>query len=331
MKYRTLGKTGITVSTVSFGCWAIIGGFNWGHQEKKDSLDALSAAYDAGINFFDTAEAYGNGHSEQLIAEALGKKRDKIIIASKASPSHFTREKLRQACERSLKNLRTDYMDLYQLHWPNRDVPIEETLESLEELKQEGKIRAYGVSNFGPRDLEDCLQTGFKICSNQMAYNLLFRAVEYEVLSLCKDNDISLLCYSPIMQGLLTGKFRSIDDVPEDRQRTRHFSRSRAQARHDEKGAEKEVIDAVSQIRKIAEDAGISMTALSIAWLLSRPAVATAIVGGRNAAQVKENALASDVTLDKDTVSRLSQATEALKKELGKNLDMWESDSRVRL
>jgi len=330
MKYRTLGKTGITVSTVSFGCWAIIGGFNWGHQEKKDSLEALSAAFDAGINFFDTAEAYGNGHSEQLIAEALGKKRDQIIIASKANPSHFSREKLRQSCERSLKNLRTDYMDLYQLHWPSRDVPIEETLESLEELKQEGKIRAYGVSNFGPRDLKDSLQTDFKICSNQMAYNLLFRAMEYEVLSLCKDNDISLLCYSPIMQGLLTGKFHSIDGVPEDRQRTRHFSRARAQARHDEEGAEKEVMDAVSQIRKIAEDAGISMTALSIAWLLSRPSVATAIAGGRNASQVKENALAADVILEKDTVSRLSQATEALKKKLGKNLDMWESDSRIR-
>jgi len=330
MKYRTLGKTGISISTVSFGCWAIIGGFNWGHQEKKDSLDALSAAYDAGINFFDTAEAYGNGHSEQLIAEALGKKRDQIIIASKASPPHFTRDKLRQACERGLKNLRTDYMDLYQLHWPNLDIPLEETLETLEELKQEGKIRAYGVSNFGPLDLKGSLQTDFKICSNQMAYNLLFRAVEYEVLSLCKDNDISLLCYSPIMQGLLTGKFHSIDDVPEDRQRTRHFSRSRAQARHGEEGAEKKVIDAVSQIRKIAEDAGISMTSLSIAWLLSQPSVATAIVGGRNSAQVKENALASDVTLEENTVTRLTQATEALKKKLGKNLDMWESDSRIR-
>jgi aryl-alcohol dehydrogenase-like predicted oxidoreductase len=330
MKYRTLGKTDITVSTVSFGCWAIIGGFNWGHQEKKDSLDALSAAYDAGINLFDTAEAYGNGRSEQLIAEALGKKRDQIIIASKANPSHFTGDKLREACERSLKNLRTDYMDLYQLHWPNLDIPLEETLETLEELKQEGKIRAYGVSNFGPRDIKDCLQTDFKICSNQMAYNLLFRAAEYEVLSLCKDNDISLLCYSPIMQGLLTGKFHSIDDVPEDRQRTRHFSRSRAQARHGEEGAEKEAMEAVSQIRKIAQDAGISMTSLPIAWLLSRPSVATAIVGGRNAAQVKENALAADVTLDKETVSHLSQATEALKKKLGKNLDMWESDSRIR-
>jgi len=330
MEYRKLGKTDIRVSTVSFGCWAIIGGFNWGHQEKKDSLDALFAAFDSGINFFDTAESYGNGYSEQLIAEALGKKRDQIIIASKASPPHFTKEKLRQACERSLRNLHTDYMDLYQLHWPNWDLPVQETLETLEKLKQEGKIRAYGVSNFGPQDLNECLETDFKICSNQMAYSLLFRAVEYEVLSLCEDNHISLLCYSPIMQGLLTGKFKSIEEVPEDRQRTRHFSGSRQEARHNEGGAEKETMEAVAQIRKISEDVGISMTSLSIAWLLSQPSVTSAIVGGRNAAQVKENALAADVELAPEIQERLSLATENLKKKMGQNLDMWESSSRIR-
>ncbi|MBD3412951.1 MAG: aldo/keto reductase [Candidatus Aminicenantes bacterium] len=330
MKYRTLGNTDLQISTVSFGCWAIIGGFNWGHQEKKDSLDALCAAYDSGINFFDTAEAYGNGYSEQLIAEALGKKRDRIIIASKASPPHFTSDKLRTACERSLKNLRTGYIDLYQLHWPNWEIPIQETLGSLEQLKQEGKIRAYGVSNYGPQDLKECLQTKFEISSNQMAYSLLFRAVEYEVLSLCQDNHISLLCYSPIMQGLLTGKFNSIEEIPEDRQRTRHFSSSRPEARHNEEGAEAETMEAVSRIRKIAKDAGISMTSLSIAWLLSQPSVATAIVGGRSADQAKKNALAADVELETETLSRLSQATEQLKQKMGRNLDMWETESRIQ-
>lgn len=330
MKYRKLGKTDIKVSTVSFGCWAIVGGFNWGHQEKKDSLNALAAAYDSGVNFFDTAESYGDGYSEQLIAKALGKKRDKIIIASKASPTNFTKEKLRQACERSLKNLCTDYMDLYQLHWPNWDLPVQEPLETLKQLKQEGKIRAYGVSNFGPKDLKECLQKDTKVCSNQMAYSLLFRAAEYELLSLCQENHISLLCYSPIMQGLLTGKFNSIDEIPEDRQRTRHFSRTRRETRHTEEGAEKETLEAVTQIRKIAEDVNLSMTSMSISWLLSQPSVATAIVGGRNGKQVKENASAADVKLDPETISRLSQATEDLKKKLGRNLDMWESDSRIR-
>lgn len=330
MKYRTLGNTDIKVSSVSFGCWAIVGGFNWGHQEKRDSIDALTAAYNSGVNFFDTAEGYGHGYSEQLIAEALGSKRDKIIIASKASPSHFTREKLCSACERSLRNLRTDWIDIYQLHWPNWELPVEETLSTLEDLKKEGKIRAYGVSNFGPKDLSECFKTDYKICSNQMAYNLLFRAVEYEVLPLCKQNNVSILCYSPIMQGLLTGKFYTMTDVPEDRQRTRHFSPVRPEVRHSEEGAEKETIEAVTKIRKIAEDCRISMAILSIAWLLHQPSVSTAIVGGRNAAQAEENVLASDVKIERETINRLSQATEEVKKKLGTNLDMWESDSRIR-
>ncbi|HZX10322.1 MAG TPA: aldo/keto reductase, partial [Acidobacteriota bacterium] len=130
--------------------------------------------------------------------------------------------------------------------------------------------------------------------------------------------------------GLLTGKFKSIEEVPEDRQRTRHFSGSRQEARHNEGGAEKETMEAVAQIRKISEDVGISMTSLSIAWLLSQPSVTSAIVGGRNAAQVKENALAADVELAPEIQERLSLATENLKKKMGQNLDMWESSSRIR-
>jgi aryl-alcohol dehydrogenase-like predicted oxidoreductase len=132
------------------------------------------------------------------------------------------------------------------------------------------------------------------------------------------------------MQGLLTGKFNSIEEVPEDRQRTRHFSLSRREAHHNEEGAEKETMEAVAQIRKIAGEVGIPMTSLSIAWLLSQPSVATAIVGARSAAQVKENALSSDVELTPEIKTLLSQATEALKNKLGKNLDMWESNSRIQ-
>lgn len=330
MKYRILGKTDISISTVSFGCWSIVGGFNWGYQDKKDSLEALSAAYDAGINFFDTAEVYGNGYSERLIAEALGRKRNDIVIASKVIPKNFQPEKLRAACERSLRHLRTSWIDLYQLHWPNWNIPVAETLEVLEDLKTQGKIRAYGVSNFGPKDLTECLESGYAICSNQMAYNLLFRAVEDEVLPLCEQNDISVLAYSPLMQGFLTGKFFSINDVPDDRRRTRHFSSSHPETHHQEEGAEKETLDAVSKIRNIAEDYGVSMTALSIAWLLEQPSVASAIVGGRNAAQVKENAEAADVTCDQEMLTRLSRAAEELKEKLGKNLDMWESSTRIK-
>jgi len=253
MRYRKLGHTDIDVSTVAFGCWAIVGGFTWGDQDEADSLAALRAAYDAGVTFFDTAEGYGGGASVQLIGRALGDVRDQIVIASKASASHFLPDDVRAACERSLRNLGTDRIDLYQLHWPSRTVPLADTLGALDALKTEGKIRSCGVSNFGPGDLGDLLATGHAIESNQMAYNLLFRAIEHDIQPICVREGVGILCYSPMMQGLLTGKFASPDDVPSDRARTRHYSRERPDARHTGPGAEAETFAAIQAIREVAE------------------------------------------------------------------------------
>jgi len=330
MQYRKLANTDITVSTVAFGCWAIVGGFNWGHQEEKDSLAALRAAYDAGINFFDSAEGYGAGRSEQLLAKGLGDVRDQIVIATKVSPRHFPPKELRAACERSLGYLNSDWIDLYQLHWPNRDIPIEETLGVLQDLKQEGKIRAYGVSNFGRQDLDACLATDYAIASNQLAYNLLFRAIEHEILPLCVREEISVLCYSPLMQGLLTGKFASADEVPEDRARTRHYSGNRSQARHGEAGAEAETFAALAQLRSLANDLGEPMADVALAWLLAQEGVTSVIVGGRNADQARRNTRAADLKLPQETLQQLSRATAALKQKLGRNADMWQSHSRIR-
>lgn len=330
MRYRTLANTEIKVSTVAFGCWAIVGGFNWGYQEEQDSLEALREAYEGGINFFDSAEGYGNGRSEQLLGRALGDVRDEIIIVTKVSPRHFAPYELRTACERSLRNLSTDWIDLYQLHWPNRSIPVEETLGILDELKKEGKIRAYGVSNFGPQDLSECLATDYSISSNQLAYNLLFRAIEYEILPMCAQEGISVLCYSPLMQGLLTGKFANAREVPDDRARTRHYSSERPLARHSEAGAERETFAAVAQVQRIAEELGEPMAHVSVAWLLAQDGVTSVIVGGRNAEQVRSNVRAADLSLSDDTVEALSQATESLKQKLGPNADMWQSKSRIQ-
>ena len=330
MQFHKLGSTDIEVSSVAFGCWAIVGGFNWGHQEESDSLDALRAAYEAGITFFDTAEMYGGGRSEQLIAKALSDVRDNIVIASKAAPGHFAPDDLRAACERGLKNLNTDRIDLYQLHWSNRDIPIAETIGALETLKAAGKIRAYGVSNFGPLDLGECLATGASVISNQVAYNLLFRAVEFDLLPLCAQRGISVLCYSSLMQALLTGKFATADDVPEDRARTRHFSCKRPQARHNETGLEEETFAAVDRVRRIAEELGEPMANVSLGWLQAQPGVTSVIVGGRNGEQARRNARAADISLSKETIQRLSEATEGLKGPLGPNLDMWQDNSRIR-
>ncbi|MEX0881952.1 MAG: aldo/keto reductase, partial [Cyclobacteriaceae bacterium] len=206
MDKYTIPHSELEISRLIFGCWAIVGGFNWGPQDERDSLAAIKEAYDQGITTFDTAEAYGGGASENLLAEALGEKRKDIIIASKVGPDDFSPENIRKACERGLKNLQTDYIDLYQLHWPNPDLPLEDSLRALELLKQEGKIRAYGVSNFGTKYLEKCKLSGFNISSNQMAYNLLFRAIEFSILPKCVEDQVPVLCYSPIMQGPLTGK-----------------------------------------------------------------------------------------------------------------------------
>jgi len=246
MQYRKLGKTDIEVSTVAFGCWAIVGGFNWGYQNERDSLNALRAAYEAGVTFFDTAEGYGNGRSEQLLSKALLNFRNEIIIATKVSPHHFAEKALIAACERSLRNLHTDRIDLYQLHWADRNIPIENTLNVLEKLKKEGMIRSYGVSNFGPHDISECLAANYPVSSNQLAYNLLFRAIEYEIQPLCTQEGVSILCYSPLRQGLLTGKFVTVGDVPEDRTRTRHFSCRHPYAYHGEDGAEAETFAAVA-------------------------------------------------------------------------------------
>ena len=330
IEYRTLAKTDIQVSTIAFGCWAIVGGFNWGEQDESDSLQAIVAAFDGGINFFDTAEGYGNGYSEQLLAKALGDVRADVVIASKASPNHFAPDELRAACERSLQNLQTDYIDLYQLHWPNHEIAVEETLGVLEKLKESGKIRAYGVSNFGPMDLKDVLMSEKPISSNQVAYNLLFRAVEYDIQPICEAADISILTYSPLMQGLLTGKFANADDVPVDRARSRHFADERMMSKHGEAGAEAETFAAIDRLRVIAKEVDLPMADLSLAWLLSQPGVTSVLVGARNAEQARQNILSAQTAASPDMVARLSAATAQLKEKLGPNADMWQNPPRIR-
>jgi myo-inositol catabolism protein IolS len=334
MQYRKLGNTNMMVSPIAFGCWAIAGGFNWGRQDEQDSIEALKAAYDNGINFFDTAEAYGNGLSEQLLGKALSEKRDNIIIAGKVSPNHFAPEKLTHSCEQSLKNLNTDRIDLYQLHWPAANsqtdaVSTEDIIAALEKLVKSGKIRSFGLSNYGKRNIEYALKQSNNITSNQLAYNLLFRAIEYEILPLCTKNNIAVLCYSSLMQGLLTGKFKNAADVPEDRARTRHYSQKRPSVRHSEQGCEELTFQTVEQIRKIAQETEIPMAHLSLAWLMQQKGVTAVIAGARNKQQAQSNAQAGKTILTQNVIDKLTAATKPLKQALGANADMWQSNSRV--
>ena len=204
---------------------------------------------------FDTAEFYNDGVSEKVLGKGLSGQRDKVLVATKAWPENLTADKLTRACEGSLKRLNTDYIDLYQIHWPNWDVPLEETFGAMEKLKQDGKIRFVGVSNFGVRDLTDALDYN-DVVTDQLVYSLLFRAIEYEILDKCQAARVGVLAYSPLAQGLLTGKFKGPDEVDDERARVRWFSKHRAGTVHDSEGCEQEAFEAVEKIREIVPISG---------------------------------------------------------------------------
>jgi aryl-alcohol dehydrogenase-like predicted oxidoreductase len=253
------------------------------------------------------------------------------VIATKVSRSNLSPDAVQQACERSLQRLQTDYIDLYQIHWPSRTVPLEETVAALERLRAQGKVRALGVSNFGLNDLSDLLQLELGwFESNQLPYNLLWRAIEYEIQPKCVDEGIGILCYSSLAQGLLTGKFSSPDEVPEGRARTRHFSKDRPQVRHGEAGCESEAFAAIEKIRHISEEIGQPMSELAVAWLLHQPGVTSVIAGARKPEQIEQTAQAADLALSQGTIDELTKATDEIKRIMGPNPDMWQSESRFR-
>lgn len=330
MQYVQLGNTDMQVSRIAFGCMSTVPNPTYDGVADADGIAAIRAAIDLGINFIDTAPAYGDGASEELLGRALeGGYRDKAIIANKVSSQTLSKDEVFEECEKSLKRLKTDYMDLYQIHWPRRQVPIAETLDAMQELLKQGKVRALGVCNFGPIDLAEALEV-CPLVSNQIAYSLLHRAPEFGTQKLCADNNIGILCYSPLAQALLAGKFDNADQVPDERARTRLFSKDRPQSRHTEPGCEAEAFEAVAAIRKVSERVGRSMADVSLAWLLEQPAVASVLVGASKVSQVERNAAAADVKLSAQDVADLNAATEKVKEALGPNMDPWATDSRIR-
>lgn len=327
---RTLGSSDLQVSTVSLGCWAIVGDSTWGPQSEQDAIATIETALELGVSSFDTAEMYGNGYSEQLLAKALTGKREQVTICSKVSAQNTNSwQDMLTACNRSLKNLNTDYLDLYYLHWPNRQTNIEEIVEGFAKLQQQGKIRAFAVSNFGRQDMSDLLQCSLP-AANQLPYSLLWRAIEDEVVPLCQQHNVAIACYSPIAQGLLTGKFRDADSVPESRGRTRHFAQQRPQSRHQEDGQEELTFATIAAIADIAAELSCPMAELALAWLLHRPGVATVIAGARNQKQMIANAKAMHRSLTPEIMIRLNDATRQLKTALGNNPDMWQSGANSR-
>ena len=329
MQYRKLGNTDIDVSVMALGCWPFAGGQYWGDQPEQASIDTVHAALAAGINFFDSAEGYEAGQSERVLGKALIGRRGQAVVATKVSGKNLRPADVEAACDRSLGNLQMDHIDLYQIHWPNHDVPLADTVGALQRLKEQGKIRAIGVSNFAVRDLSDMLALS-ECVTDQLPFSLLWRVIEREVQPICVRNDVGIICYSPLAQGLLTGRYSNADEVPEGLSQSRWYSSKRPVSNHKEDGAETEVFEAIDKIRGLASEAGMAMATMALAWVKAQPGVTSFLVGARNPEELGWNLPAVEARLSADMLARLSSITEPVKTKMGNNPDMWLSPGRMR-
>jgi aryl-alcohol dehydrogenase-like predicted oxidoreductase len=319
MQYRKLGNSDLNVPVISFGAWAA-GGWMWGGPDDDNAVRAMDTAIDLGITCIDTAPAYGMGHSETLVGRAIFGKRDRVVIATKCGlrwdctdgeryfdtqdneghPKTLYRnlrpQSVRHECEQSLRRMKIDHIDLYQCHWPDSTTPTDETMGALLDLRQQGKIRAIGVSNFTADMMRQCLETA-TIASDQPPYSALVRGAETEVLPFCRENGIGVLAYSPLAQGLLTGKVSVDREFPEgDLRRTKPlFTReNRVKA-----------VAMLEQVKPIAEAHHATLGQVFLAWIVAQPGMTTALAGARNETQVRENAGAGDLQLADDEIAQI--------------------------
>ena len=317
MRSNRLGKTDIQLSAIIMGTWQT-GKAMWTGIDDRESEKAIRAAIDAGTTTFDTAEAYGNGHSEKVLGKAIGAERERVQILSKVFSNHLKYDQVVAACERSLKNLATDYLDLYQIHWPPgsfgaKPVPLEEPMKALMDLKEQGKIRAIGVSNFSFDELKRVSALG-PVDSLQPPYSLFWRHVENGTLGWCGENQVTVLAYSPMAQGLLTGKFGPAHrfEKGDHRSSNRLF----------QPDLYPKVQQALDALRPLAERKGISMAQLALAWVVSHPGVC-AIAGARNAAQSVDNAAAGDVVLNPDELAEMDRVSRPVIEGIDDNPVQW--------
>ncbi|MDE0087827.1 MAG: aldo/keto reductase [Candidatus Poribacteria bacterium] len=327
MKMRLCGKSDIEISPMGIGCWSYGGGDYWGPQAQSDVTAVVHAALDAGINFFDTAEGYNDGRSEEALGIALKDRRHEAIIGTKVSIPDP--DSIREHCEASLHRLQTDYVDIYMIHWPHDEIAIEESMAELTRLREDGLVRAIGVSNFGVSQLTAVIETGTELAVNQLCYNLLSRAIEVELLPLCQEHNVGILGYMPLLQGLLTGKYKNAEEMLPVHSRFRHFRDDRPMATHGEEGAEEEVFETLKGIRKIAEDEQIPMSRLAIAWTMAKPGITCMLVGTRNVDELIENLRVIEWAPSADVIDRLDKLTTPLLEKMGANPDYF-TGGRIR-
>lgn len=323
MDYITLNDNHIKVSRLSLGSWAFSGAALWGKCDQDSAIDTVHMAMDAGINLFDTAEKYGNGEAERVLGLALQGQRDKAVLATKVYSDHLTYDGVIKACEGSLRRLGTDYIDIMQIHWPNENIPIEETFRAFDDLKKAGKIRAVSVCNHGKICLEHVADYG--VVMNQMAYSLVWRVSEHEFSPLMEKKNIPLWAYSPLGQGLLTGKFHSVEDVPLARRENRMYNSAWGQSRHTDHGYEKEIFDFIDQLRKLCVETGYDMPTMAFAFLKSKKIVGSILFGARNQHQLEQNIRSYETAVEPEVINKIDAMSAALRDQMDDNADLWEN------
>jgi aryl-alcohol dehydrogenase-like predicted oxidoreductase len=323
MELRTLGRSEVKVTPMAFGAWAV-GGWMWGGAKESEAIKAIQAAYHSGITTIDSAPVYGFGRSEEIIGKAMqGIGRDRYQILTKFGLNWKTKqgepyfdtvdnegkplklykwsskERVMKECEDSLRRLKTDYIDLYQIHWPDNTTPVSETFEAVHRLIEQGKVRAAGVCNYSVQLVDEALET-IALASNQVPYSLINRNIEKEIIPQAIEKGMSIIPYSPLQRGLLTGKIKPGHQFNEgdSREGNRFYT--------DENIRRTNVL--LEQIKPIAEKYNATLAQIVINWAIHQPGIGCVLVGARNEQQVKDNVSALNFSLSTEDVRKITEA-----------------------
>ena len=321
MQYRKLANSDLSLSVVTFGAWAA-GGWMWGGTERSEAVKAIRESYDVGVTSIDTAPVYGQGLSEEIVGEAIRDlPRDTVQILTKYGMrwelekgdlamhskdnsgkaidiyKYAGKESIIQECENSLKRLGTDYIDLYQIHWPDKTTPIAETMEAVAQLIQAGKVRYAGVCNYNASQVQEAASS-ISLVSNQVPYSMVKRDIEKETVPYCMAHNIAILAYSPLERGLLTGKMKPGYKFGQDDHRASlYFYKDENLKR----------VDAfLDKIKPMADEKNISISQLVLRWTVEQPGITIALVGARNAEQALQNAASMDIVLTSDEINSIT-------------------------
>ena len=307
MRYKKIPNTDLNISVISLGTW-VFGGDNWNGVKEKDCIDAVTVALECGINLIDTAPIYGYGISEETIGKAIKGKRDKVIIATKCGligtgtniTNNLKPDSIKKEIEQSLKRLGTDYIDIYQCHWPDPNTPIEETMAEMNRLKKEGKIRYVGVSNFGVEILKQAKNSA-DIVTLQSHYSLLERLIEKEILPYCREKGIGIITYGSLGGGILSGKYKKPPSFKSFDARSFFYKYYQGEGF-------KKASEVVNILKEISVKTKKPINQIALNWVWQKEGIASAIVGCRNAEQAKMNALSATWELSQEDIEKLDNS-----------------------